>query len=385
MRHREKIMAVVLLVAILVWQGGPFVWRAVVEPITVRQAELDGLNESIAAKQDEQVRLARAQKQWDDWQVRSLPPDPLDAQRLYQRWLTDLAQGAGFENLTVTPERRTSRNEIYTTVDVSVSGEARLEQLCVFLYRFYRTDLLHRVTNLNLQGKDNQSDPVLKVSLTAEGLALVDAAPGKRLFAQTTVAQTFSIADEVLIVADPLELAAERDFLVRVGGEYLDFVEFSGNKWTVRRGAEASTWAAHEVGEVVEIVPVNTDAQSRTLNAFRALITRNPFAVPVPEEEPAEADGVAEGPPQPSLDADEFTFLTGIISRGDQRKALLFDRLNNQRTVVAEGSPFSSAGGEVTVIRIGSDHIVLGRGDQQWRLDVGENLRAMQLVDEPEK
>jgi hypothetical protein len=345
---------------------------------------LDSLNESIAVKQDEQVRLARAQRQWKDWRARSLPPDPLDAQRLYQRWLTDLAQGAGFENLSVTPESRTSRNEVYTTVEVSVSGEARLEQLCVFLYRFYRTDLLHRVTNVNLQAKDNQGDPTLKISLTAEGLALVDAAPGKRLFAQTTVARTFSIADEVLMVADPLTLPAERRFLARVGGEYLDVTESSGNKWTVQRGAEASTWAAHEVGEVVEIVPVNPDAQSRTLAAFRALITRNPFAVPVSEEEPSETDGVAETEEKPPLDPAEFTFLIGTISRGDERKALLFDRLNNQRLVVTEGDPFFIAGVEAAVVRIGSDHIVMRRGQQQWRLDVGENLRTMQLVDEPE-
>ncbi len=381
MQRREKILLAILVAAILLWQGGRFVSRVFFAPIDDRRAELDALDAAIGAREVEQVRLARAEKLLGDARARSLPPDPLIAQRLYQGWLTDLAQNAGFAELKVAPERRVSRNEAFTTVEVSVAGEATLEQLCLFLYRFYRTDLLHRVTSMNVVGKEHEGNPPLKVSLTAEGVALSDAPTRKRLFAQTTLAKPISIADEVLTVTDPLELPAARDYLVRVGGEFLTVTGFVDKQWTVQRGAEASEWTAHESGEVVELLPVNPDAQALALAAFRSLMARNPFAVPVPvEEQPAEPAVVAEQDDRPPLDPAEFTFLIGTMSHGDDHKALLFDRLNNVRLVVAEGQPFSIAGVEGLAIRVGSDHLLFRQGEQTWRLDVGENLRALQAV-----
>ncbi len=385
MQRREKLLAAFLVAAIVIWQGGPLLSRVIFEPIDIRHAELDSLDQSIALKQTDQIVLARSERQLADWQSRSLPPDPLVAQRLYQGWLTDAAQSAGFSALKVTPQRRTQRDDAFTAVEVSVTAEATLDQVSLFLYRFYRTDLLHRVTSLDLQSKKNQGNPPLRITLTAEGLALADAAPRSRLFAQTTLAQPLTVDGNTLIVSEPLKLPANADFLVRVGDEYLSVTAVAGNQWTVERGAEASQSAAHEAGQTLEIVPINTAAQQTSLDAYRWLVAaRNPFAIPAPKVVPPPAPAVAENDQPPPLDPAQFAYLTGTISRGDDRKALLFDRLNNQRVVVAEGKPFSLAGINASIVRIGADHVVLKQDEQQWRLDVGKNLRSMQrLVDEP--
>ncbi len=376
MQRREILLLILLIAAVLVWQGGRVVSKMIFEPIEMRRADLAGLDESIGTKQVKQARLARAERQLRDWRARSLSRDPLVAQRLYQRWLTDLAQNAGFANLKVTPERRIDRNEAYTTVEISVSGEATLAQAGLFLYRFYRTNLLHRVTTINLQGKDNQGDPLLKVSLTAEGLSLTDAPDRKQLFPQTTLTQPLQPDDMELPVESPLRAAVGGDFLIRIGGEYLTVDDVSGREWPVReRQVDGASPAVHEAGTLIEIIPVDSAQQARSFAAIQALIPRNPFAVPTPVEEPPP---VAEDEPQPPpIDVAAHTYLTGVIEHGDQRKALLFDRLNNRRSVVAEGQPFSVAGVEGIVIRIGTDHMVFRQGDDSWRLKVGDNLRNL--------
>jgi hypothetical protein len=380
MQRREILLLIALIAAVLVWQGGRIVSKVIFEPIEMRRADLAGLDESIGTKQVEQARLARAERQLRDWRARSLSRDPLVAQRLYQRWLTDLAQNAGFANLKVTPERRIDRNEAYTTVEVSVSGEATLAQTGLFLYRFYRTNLLHRVTTINLQGKDNQGDPLLKVSLTAEGLSLTNAPDRKQLFPQTTLTQPLQPDDMELPVESPLRAAAGGDFLIRIGGEYLTVDGVSGRQWPVReRQVDGASPAVHETGTLIEIIPVDSARQSRSFAALQALVPRNPFAVPTPVKE--EPPPVAEDEPQPPpIDVAAYTYLTGVIEHGDDRQALLFDRLNNRRLVVAEGQPFSVAGIEGIVVRIGADHMVFRQGDASWRLKVGENLRSLKQV-----
>jgi hypothetical protein len=385
MQRREKLLAAILVAGIVMWQGGPLLSRAIFEPIDVRNAELDSLDQSIALKQTDQIAVARSERQLADWRSRSLPPDPLVAQRLYQEWLTDLAQNAGFSNLKVTPQRRTQRDDAFTTVEVAVTAEATLDQVSLFLYRFYRTDLLHRVSSMDLQSKQNQGNPPLKFTLTAEGLSLSAAPPRNRLFLETTLAQPLAIDDKALTVAEPIKLPAKDKFLARVGDEYLSVTAVTGNQWTVERGAEASQPAAHDVGQKLEIVPINAAAQQAAIDAYRWLVAaRNPFAIPAPKVEPTPEPVVAKtDPPPPSLDPAQFAYLTGTISRGDDRKALFVDRLNNQRIVVEEGQPFSLAGIEASVVRIGADHVVLKQGEQQWRLEVGKNLRSMQrLVNE---
>jgi hypothetical protein len=380
MRRREKILAVTLLVAIVLWQGGPFVSRAILEPIDMRQAELDRLAHSIALKQEEQVRLTRTQQRLADWQDRRLSHDPLVAQRLYQQWLTDLAQEAGFTQLKVTPERRMSRNETYTAVEVSVSGEATLQQLCLFLYRFARTDRLHRVSNLNISRKKDPGDPQLKVDLTAEGLALLATPPRDRLFPEARLAKSIGDKDDVVAVRDYVGIPTPGASLLRIGGEYLDVTSSSGDQLTVRRGSDGSPPAAHNAGERIEAVPVHAEAQKRSAAAYEALLARNPFAVPAPEEEPSD---VAEGPSPEPLDPAKFTYLTGTMLRGDDRKALFYDRLNNERAVVAEGESFSIAGFEAVLLGIRDDHVLMKKDDRRWRLDIGGHLRSVQPVDDP--
>jgi hypothetical protein len=182
MRRSEKILLAILLLGLLTWQGGRLVNRVLLDPIRRSRAELDRLDEQIAEQKIQTAKLTSAKRQLTRWQQRSLPPDPLTAQRLYQQWLTDLAQDCGFDALKVYPDRVIRKNDACMGVLVSINAEARLDRLCSFLSRFYQTDLAQHITVLNIDSTQDRGDPALRVTIMAEGLSLRDAAGRQQLF-----------------------------------------------------------------------------------------------------------------------------------------------------------------------------------------------------------
>ena len=172
MKRSEKLLLAVFIAALLAWQGSGLVQRILLAPLDQQQAELDALNDAIAKKEDQQLQLMRIEKQLRNRIARSLPPEPLTAQRLYQSWLTDLAQDCGLGNLKVFPGRITNNSKDLVGVFVSIQAETRLDQLCLFLDRFYRTDVLHRLTSLSLDSQSSQPNPSLRITLVAEGIYL---------------------------------------------------------------------------------------------------------------------------------------------------------------------------------------------------------------------
>jgi hypothetical protein len=379
MRRREKILLAIFVAVVLLWQGGSLLSRLVLEPIQRSRFELSIFNQGIAEKQHKQMLLARAEQQLDRWNTISLPSDPLNAQRLYQQWLTDMAQNSGFSELNVFPERVTNKNDACIAVVVSIEAEATLDQLCLFLYRFYRTDLLHEIVSLDIDSQSDQGDPPLRVTVIAEGLALEDAAPHRHLFPQTTLSENLDTDGTVVTVSDASEFPANGEFLVRVGSEYLRVITASGNNWTVNRGADHSSPVDHESGDDVELVPVRPALRQRSLADYRDFIAQNPFAKPPPKiaAKPKPAADVREKQ-EVGIDAAQFVFLVGAVLKDQQREAWLYDRLNNQMHVISSGKGFSIAGIDGVVLAVGPDYFLFEHADASWHLKVGKNLRAMQ-------
>lgn len=182
MRRSEQILLAVLLLGLLTWQGGRLVNRVLFEPIRQRRAELGRLDELLAEQKIKTAKLSRAESELKRWHQKSLPPDPLTAQRLYQQWLTNLAQDCGFVALNVYPDRVVRKNDACVGVLVSINAEASLDRLCLFLSRFYGTDLAHHLIALNIDSTQDRGDPVLRVTIMAEGLSLRDATQRQQLF-----------------------------------------------------------------------------------------------------------------------------------------------------------------------------------------------------------
>lgn len=376
MRRNEKILLAILVFGLLAWQGWRLVDRVMVDPIRQRRAELEQLDEKITAQKRQAAALENAEETLAVWRQRSLPPDPLTAQRLYQQWLTDLAQECGFAALQVFPDRVTRRNDACVAVLVSIDAEARLDQLCLFLRRFYRTDLAQQITVLSIDSTQDRGDPVLRVTIMAEGLSLPGADPRQRLFPMGTLADDLDEGGTTVQIQGVGSLRRGASFLLRADGEYLSGVRLSETEWTVQRGVDGSVPAPHPQGEVVEFIPW-IDSADNQLNAdYRSLIARNPFAKPAPKVVERPPPPPVEQPPE--IDPAEFTYLVAAFSQDGHWQAWLYDRLNNRNVVVSTGNPFTVAGIEGLVRTIGNDFIVFEYDQARWRLGLGKNLRSME-------
>ena len=294
MQRREQYLIGGLVTVVALWFGSGWLKSAVLEPIRTKREALDKLTKTVGQKEDQLLNLARSKKLLKDWQARSLPPDltkarqkadALNAQRLYLEWLTDVAQLSGFEDLKVSPDRRAPKANVYVSVMVKIEADARFEQLCNFLDRFYRADLLHRVTSLRVQCKESDGDPFFQVTLEAEGLALLDAPQRRTLFAQTRLAEALSEDGTTLKVEGLDGFPKQPGFRIRLKNEYLTVTEFDGTSWTVERGIDRTTAADYPEATIVELTPLNASVPARTTEEFQELLAANIFVKPAPPKD----------------------------------------------------------------------------------------------------
>lgn len=377
MRRSEQILLAILVGGLLLWQGGRLVNRLMFDPVRQSRAELVRLDEQIAEQKDQAAEFSRAASRLEQWQQRSLPPDALTAQRLYQQWLTDLARDCGFAALRVFPDRVTRKSDTCVGVLVSVDAEARLRQVCLFLHRFYRTDLAQQITLLSMDSTQDDVDPKLQVRIIAEGLSMRDAPQRQRLFPTSTLVDVIGPRDTTIQIADGNAFPTGAGGLLRIGHEYLRVVKVAGAQCSVERGFDQSLPLPHPRGKVVEFIPVIDPTADATRSDFSLLVAQDPFGKLLPE--------IAKPLPRvddepPEIDPAEFTYLIAAFAEEDKREAWLYDRLNDKNIVIDLGAPFSIAGIEGFVRVIGDGFVVLDYGDSRWRLRLGKNLRSMERI-----
>lgn len=286
MQRREKLLLIGLLTALVLWQGVPAAYQMVWGPVEERQTQQAMLQTAVDKKKDQQLVIARANKVLRDAKAVSLPPDPLDAQRLYQKWLTELATLCHFSNLEAIPERRFEKDDTYWAVQVSIGGQATLEEVCRFLYHCDRADLLHRIARVSLKSTQDTGNPRLEVSLLAEGLAIMSTPPRKTLFPLTTLTSDITADDNLLEVGDVEGFPTKAPFRIRIGQEFLSVTAIDGKKWTVDHAIDLTAAEPHSAGTTVELAPVNPDTPITSPDVYRAVVETNPFTKPAPPYNP---------------------------------------------------------------------------------------------------
>jgi len=122
------------------------------------------------------------------YESQSLPGDWEVARSLYRAWLLELVDDVKLANPTVASGP--ARKERYHTLpSFSVRGHGTLEQLKIFLFAFYQTDLLHQIRSLSIRppAQGNQLD----LSMSIEALVLDHIAPDGDDGDQQTVVEEF--------------------------------------------------------------------------------------------------------------------------------------------------------------------------------------------------
>lgn len=281
MNQREKILAAAFGLAIVFLFGKPVFDGWFVEPVKQSKAKLSQLQEKVDHLEFLDLQLQQARTRVFNETRRALPPEELKAQRLYQEWVTELANIYHFQDLEVKPEGRSTSKKVYSSVRVGVTARANYEQLCRFLASFENADILHRVSSLHLECKDHRGNPLVDISLTAEALTMPESPMRDSVFPRFYLLQPIT-ADATTFT--PLETTGFPDkdpFLVRVGNELIEVTPTSTQEWNLKRGYEATTASAHVPGAEVELFQLREDRPLISAEQFDNIIQENFFLKPV--------------------------------------------------------------------------------------------------------
>lgn len=199
MTPRERTLAVILVAGIVAAAGGFVGYQFVYSPLQAKSgeaAQLEQETRDLGAKlkqfQKDAKRLAEAKR-------RSLPADPSVAAREYyaaiQQLLVDAKVAAGFVISPSSADNRTTpvlagKTPAYTKVILNVEfKKADMWQVHDFLTGYYKLNLLHQITALNIKTDDDTGGAARKaggrndltVTLTTEGIILDGAEPRQTL------------------------------------------------------------------------------------------------------------------------------------------------------------------------------------------------------------
>lgn len=305
---------------IALWQGTNWFSSLVLEPLDAKRKTLQAARERLDGKKVNQYEQELAARKLGDWAKRGLPPDPDTASALYQNWLIDLAAKADLKETVVTPGRvdKRPRGETYYPIGMTVKAQGNLAAVTKFLADFYAAGRLQRINTLSIESSSREGDPPLTVSMTIEGLSLLQAAP------RTTLWDPAIKDGSVFPLPSP-------DAIAEINKKHLFVRGYNGPP-----------------------APPVVAAPTRP---------------PEPPRPPT--------PPVDTFDVAEHVYLVAAFDKEGVRDAWLYNRAQNEPSVLTEGKPFQVAGVAGTVREIGRDFVTLQMGEQVIRLELGQNLRQV--------
>jgi hypothetical protein len=282
MNLREKILAGAAGAVVLGWMMSSTLYSWFLQPFDDVNFKIRGLNTEIKKLDDDEFKLIKAQSGLRDARAISLPPDPLDAQRIYQRWLTDLATLTQFKDLKVVPNRRINKANVYVAVQVTIDGTATLEQLASFLYLFERVNLLHRVTEISVESKNPNEESPLTVHIIAEGLSVAKSTPRESIFPRIKLMKPVTAKDVTMTIDPKQVLPLKAPFHVIVGQEIMVVTQVDTGLLSIQRGQERTVATEHDTDHLVELMPWRAADEKNAVamkdwSAYKKLLSQNPF------------------------------------------------------------------------------------------------------------
>jgi hypothetical protein len=279
---RTKLLGGILLSVVAVWMLRPLVDGWLFEPIRKAKQDAKVAQQQLETLEEQEFALAKDKAQLQEWTDASLPADVLIAQRLYQEFITNLAFQCAFQGSDVNPVGKNSKIGKYSTVSVSLKAETNLTGLSRFMYLFDQANLMQRITQLKITSTGTQGDPRLDISLTAEGMSVEGSELRRELFPRTFLEQPLPADGDEVFVTQNDRFPKEQDFLARIGTEIIRVSRVEGDNWLVQRGAEGTQPVAHQVNDVIELMPIAWEKRENMFSRYEPLLAESPFTTPKP-------------------------------------------------------------------------------------------------------
>lgn len=279
---RTRLLAGALAAVVGFWLFRPVVDSWLFEPIRKAENATVTARDKLENLQLQEVAVSRDLAALNEWKEASLPSDVNIAQRLYQEWITNLAQQSGFLIDDIEPGMKNTVRNRYLTVSVDLKAETDLEGLSRFMFLFDQANVLQRLSTLKVSSSGSQGNPRLTVSLTAEAMSVEGSSRRTELFPRTFLNEPLPPDGQEVFVTENDEFPLNDDFLARIGTEFIRVSKVEGDKWLVQRGAEGTRPSMHEPNDIAELMPIAWDKRDNSFDAYRPLLTNSPFTTPEP-------------------------------------------------------------------------------------------------------
>ena len=282
MQKREKILAGILGAAVLFWFGMPILNSVFIAPVNELEIQRDQALQDANNKVQQQLALAKRGKTLTVWRRTSLPPSENDAARLYQEWLTEIAQMSGFSDAEFIIGQRRKVSDTFYEVPVTINAKATLQELAQFLERFESVDLLHRIKACEVKSPRSEGNPDLTVMITAEGVSIQSAPPRAELFPEVEIANALDKdTTTVTLSGDISDFPKAAPFRVRISDEFINVTEIDGNRWTLQRGVAQTFADNHAERATIELFPLTPEPDA-TQEQVQNLWSKSLFTKPAP-------------------------------------------------------------------------------------------------------
>ncbi|TWT67013.1 hypothetical protein Pla123a_44420 [Posidoniimonas polymericola] len=208
MTQRERVLLIGVILTLALWGGWKGLqWRQ--QAMSDLRSEQRALDQQLAAADLERLKTQRDIERLEQWQQQSLPADTQVAQTEYRAWLMDQLNEAGLSFNNVRRVGARPEGSAYTSITYTAHAEGKVPQLTKFLYSFYRSAQLHKLTRLKLDPLPDGG--AVAMDITVESL-IVDG---------TTRKEGLSEGE-----SDRLALGELADYLASIEGRNV-FVEYT--------------------------------------------------------------------------------------------------------------------------------------------------------------
>ena len=254
--------------------------QKIMEPIRKAEAAYKTAEEKLEMATEQNTQVIQAEVNLENAQAISLPPSPTDALRVYQKWITNLAEQCNFAALRVSPGRIDNRAGRYLAVNVQVEAEVGLENLSRFLFLFDQAAVKHRITNLDITSTGTSGSPRMEVVMTAEGLSVTGTSSHDDVFPVTKLTSELAAdATELEVVASDA-FPQKTPFLAQVGFEMVEVTATDSEKWTVSRGVQGTKASQHDSSEYVQLFPIRYQDDPVKFEDYQNFLASSPFVKP---------------------------------------------------------------------------------------------------------
>ena len=284
MKTREKYLAAGLLIAVIGYFGSAGLSEWFFKPFHDREQSIVGLESNLAEVDKKQADLLKAISEMSEWKRKGLIFDALTAQRLYQSWLTDLADDCGWKNVTVTPgNNKLVADKAAIAVSVVVEGDASLGSLARFMSMFEGAELFHRVERLDIKPSSKEPGAPMKVTLTAEAMAIEGAKRRPLPYAQWQLTDRLAPDQLYARVEPPTVRPEDLSFEFRIGSDRfkLESVQDDGAMWIFQPIGERTQNRSLSRGTRLNYVDESRPSDQLG-TTWASVVKSSPFSLPLP-------------------------------------------------------------------------------------------------------